>query len=204
MKYLRIILLVLALAATVAGCRNLGVFLHRVDPLEKVDVIFALGGSRLERVVEAGDLYLEGWSPLILLAEPMVDPGERALAARGITVSSEAAFQREVLVKMGVPREAVLVVDENQASTASESHMMRRMTEANRWKRLMVVTSRLHTRRAGLAMRRQMAPIGVTVLMRAPRTERGDLDHYWRNRNDLRFAVWEAQKLAVYWIGLAD
>lgn len=204
MKYFRYILIAVLLVATIAGCRGLGAFLHREDPLQKVDVIFVLGGQRLERVVEAGDLYREGWTSQILLSEALIDDGERELKSRGLVVESQAEFQRGILARMGVPREHVLILNENQTSTAAEAGALLPAVRQHRWRSVMIVTSRLHTRRAALAARRRLEPEGVVVITRAPRTETRDLGQWWTNRDDLRFVLFEIQTLAAYWAGIAD
>jgi uncharacterized SAM-binding protein YcdF (DUF218 family) len=38
--------------------------------------------------------------------------------------------------------------------------------ESRRWQRIVVVTSKLHTARARLAMRRRFAPLGREIVMR--------------------------------------
>jgi uncharacterized SAM-binding protein YcdF (DUF218 family) len=203
-KLLRIGLLALAVGGAVFGFRHLGSYLQNETPLQKADVIFALGGMRLERVVEAGTLHLEGWAPRILLSQPLIDSGERTLAARGIHVDSEAEFQRSALVRMGVSADAVLIIDEGQDSTASEAGAIRRLARIHQWTRVIFVTSRLHTRRAGLALRRQLEPAGITVIARAARTDDADIERWWRRRRDFRFVLFETQKLVAYWIGVAD
>jgi hypothetical protein len=62
----------------------------------------------------------------------------------------------------------------------------------------------MHTRRAGLSLRRQLAPHGITLITRGSRYDSMDPDHWWRDRGDLRFTLFEYQKLALYWLRLAD
>src|SRR5690606_35383623 len=70
------VLLLLLAAAGWYLFTSLGHILHHEDPLEHADVIFVLSGTRVERVAEAGELYLAGWAPRVLLSRQIVEPAE--------------------------------------------------------------------------------------------------------------------------------
>jgi uncharacterized SAM-binding protein YcdF (DUF218 family) len=183
---------------------TLGHLLHHEDPLQKADVIFALAGARLERVAECGDLYLEGWAPRILLSRDARDGGEVALADRGIPIWSQVDLQRDTLIKLGVPTTAIEAVAEEQNATAMESHVLYEIAMARGWRTLIVVTSKLHTARAALAMRRRFKGTGVQIIVRGSRYDPTDVDRWWNSRGTFRFALFESQKMLAYWIGAAD
>ena len=70
---------------------------------------------------------------------------------------------------------------------------------------MIIVTSKQHTRRARLVMRRRMAGTGIEGdRAREPSTIDSDVDRWWRNRSTLRFTLFESQRLFGYWIGVAD
>ena len=198
--------LFVAAAVVAAAWRivTLGHLLHHEDPLQKADVIFALAGARLERVAECGDLFLEGWAPRILLSRDARDGAEIALDARGIVAWSQVDLQRDTLVKMGVPVAAIEALDEEQNSTAMESASLLRLAQERRWRTVIVVTSKLHTARAGLAIRRRFEGSGVHIAMRASRYDPTDIDKWWETRGTFRFALFESQKMLAYWLGAAD
>ena len=183
---------------------TLGHLLHHEDPLQKADVIFALAGARLERVAECGDLYLEGWAPRILLSRDARDGGEVALSNRGIAIWSQIDLQRDTLIKLGVPATAIEAVAEEQNATAMESNVLYEIAMARGWRTLIVVTSKLHTARAGLAMRRRFKGTDVQIIMRGSRYDPSDIDYWWSTRGTFRFALFESQKMLAYWIGAAD
>ena len=202
----RVLLLVAVVALIVAGWRvmTLGRLLYREDPLQKADVIFVLAGARIERIAEGGELYLEGWAPRILLSRQERDGGEIALTRRGMPLPSEADVQRETLIRMGVPPEAIDAVDEEQTATAMETDALHDVATARSWRTLIVVTSKLHTARAGMAMRRRFDGTGVQIVMRGSRYDYSDVDRWWARRGTARFVLFESQKLFAYWIGAAD
>ena len=76
------------------------------------------------------------------------------------------------------------------------------MVAAHHWRRVIIVTSKYHTRRAAFAFRRGLEGTGAEVVMRASRYDSSDPARWWRNRSDFRFASSEWQKLIAYRLGL--
>jgi len=179
-----------------------GRYLQHEDPLQKADAIFVLAGTRLERSFEAVDLYKEGYAPLIILSPGRPDSGEALLRQRGIRFPSEPELVRDVIVQMGIPATAVVATNGYVDNTAQEADLLRSMVTTNRWRRVIIVTSKYHTRRAAFAVRRGLDGTGVEVVMRATRYDKSDPARWWRIRADLRFASSEWQKLIAYRLGL--
>ena len=196
-------LLILLLIAFPLSPR-LGPWLISEDALQKADVIYVLGGTRMERPLEGADLYTDGWAPRILLSRQRRDGGEKELKARGIAYPTEADLQRSILGTLGVPLDAIDLLEDEQVSTSSEGRALIDRAIQNRWTRIIVVTSRMHTRRARLALDRQLAPHGIALVMRGSRYDSMDPEHWWRDRDDLRFTLFEYQKLILYWLRIAD
>jgi uncharacterized SAM-binding protein YcdF (DUF218 family) len=182
---------------------RLGAWLVVQDPLEKSDAIFVLGGTRYERPLEAVELYNQGWAPRVLLMRQIADAGERELSARGVPYRREVDEQIEVMGHLGVPASAIIVLNEAN-STADEGQTLQHLAARERWSRVIVVTSKQHTRRARLVMRRRMAGTGTAVIIRFTRLDPSDVDRWWQHRSTLRFTLFESQRLLAYWIGAAD
>jgi len=181
---------------------RLGTWLVIEDPLTKADAIFVLGGTRFERPLEAADLYLAGWAPIISLVEQGPEWAEGWLADKGVTYETELQTQVRVLQELGVPAESIRVIDP-QDSTAAEADALLATMRRQGWSSVIVVTSKQHTRRAGLSMRRAIGNEG-RVIMRASRYDQSDTDRWWTNRATIRFTLFETQRLFAYWVGLAD
>ena len=182
---------------------RLGAWLVVEDPLQKADAIFVLGGTLFERPLEAVDLYHEGWAPRLLLMRQIADDGEAELRRRGVVYQREIDVQVDVLMRLGVPRAAIEILAE-QDSTKDEADALRAVVVANRWPRVIVVTSKQHTRRARLVMNRRVAGTGAQVILRASRYDKTDVDRWWRQRGTLRFTLFETQRLIAYGLRLAD
>ena len=181
-----------------------GRFLQHEDPLVKADAIFVLSGTRVERPLEAADLYKEGWAPLIVLSPGRPEAGEFLLRDRGIVLPTETELSRDALVQIGIPATAVAATFGYIDNTAQEAALVRAMVTKNRWRRVIIVTSKYHTRRAAFAFRRALEGTGVQVIMRASRYDPSDPARWWRSRPDFRFASSEMQKLILYRLGLAE
>ena len=182
---------------------RLGSFLVVEDPLAKADAIFVLGGTRYERPLEAVELFHAGWAPRITLMRQISDNGELDLIKRGVPYRREIDEQIEVLVRLGVPQSAITVLNEAN-STAEEADTLYDVATKEHWARAIVVTSKQHTRRARLVMRRRLAGTGIDVVVRASRLDDADVQRWWRSRSTLRFTLFESQRLLGYWIGVAD
>ncbi len=191
------------LILTIFALSRLGSFLVVEDPLEKADAIFVLGGTRYERPLEAVELFKADWAPRITLMRQISDSGEVELMKRGVPYRREVDEQVEVLGRLGVAAAAITVLNEAN-STAEEADALHEIATRERWRRVIVVTSKQHTRRARLVMRRRMAGTGVDVVVRASRFDQADVERWWLNRSTLRFTLFESQRLFGYWIGVAD
>lgn len=179
-----------------------GRYLQHEDPLQKSDAIFVLAGTRVERPFEAIDLYQEGYAPLIVLSPGRPEAGEALLRQRGIRFPSEVELERDVLVQLGIPAAAIVATNGYVDNTAQEATLLRAMVVKHQWRRVIIVTSKYHTRRAAFAFKRGLEGTGTEVLMRATRYDRSDPARWWRHRADFRFATSEWQKLIAYRLGL--
>jgi len=191
-----------ALVLGVYAFLELGSFLATENPLQKADAIVILAGSHLGRQIEGADLYLAGYAPRIVLSRELPDPAEPVLAKRGIQIPEQVERIREIYMELGIPSEAIVMPPRLHTSTAAEAVTMREMSRAQGWRRLIVVSSKYHLRRAGFAFRRELRGTGVQVLMRGTRYDPSDPERWWRHRADLREVVPEALKLVAYVLGL--
>jgi uncharacterized SAM-binding protein YcdF (DUF218 family) len=182
---------------------RVGAWLVVADPLEKSDAIVVLGGTMYERPLEAIDLLNDGWAPRIYLFREIADWGEVELLKRGIPYTRSVDVQIDAMVRLGVPRDAIHVLDQANSTAEESTHVVRLVTR-ERYSRVIIVTSKQHTRRARLVMRRRLDGTGVQVIVRPSRYDLSPVDRWWSNRSTLRFTVFETQRLLGYWIGIAD
>jgi uncharacterized SAM-binding protein YcdF (DUF218 family) len=192
------LILILALLVPRAGA-----WLVVADRLEKSDAIVVLGGTMYERPLEAIELLNDGWAPRIYLFREIADWGEVELLKRGVPYTRSVDVQIDAMVRLGVPRDAIRVLDQANSTAEESTHVLGLVTR-EKYSRVIVVTSKQHTRRARLVMRRRLEGTGVEVIVRPSRYDLSPVDRWWSNRSTLRFTVFEAQRLLGYWIGIAD
>lgn len=183
---------------------QLGPWLVVEDPLQKADAIIVLGGTMYERPLEAVDIYQAGYAPKIFLIREIPDWGEQILLQRHIPIVRAVDIQAETMAKLGVPRSAIEMIEPSD-NTAEEARHVRDLVAAHKWSRVIIVTSKQHTRRARLVMQRRLSPLGAQVIMRGSKYDRAVLTPWWwRDRATFRFTLFESQRLLGYWIGVAD
>jgi uncharacterized SAM-binding protein YcdF (DUF218 family) len=192
------LILILALLLPRAGA-----WLVVADRLEKSDAIVVLGGTMYERPLEAIELLNDGWAPRIYLFREIADWGEVELLKRGVPYTRSVDVQIDAMVRLGVPRDAIRVLDQANSTAEESTHVLGLVTR-EKYSRVIVVTSKQHTRRARLVMRRRLDGTGEEVIVRPSRYDLSPVDRWWSNRSTLRFTVFEAQRLLGYWIGIAD
>ena len=152
-----------------AALFGLGRFMAAEDPLQHADVIMVLAGTRLERPLEAADLYRAGWSPRVLMTHQKPETALAALTARGVVLPTDEDLAADAMVRIGVPRDRIELPPVFHDNTAQEAQTLRMLAAANHWTRVIVVTSKFHLRRAGFAIRRELK--GTNVERPTPNTE---------------------------------
>jgi len=191
---------VLAIAYSVV---HLGTFLAREDPLTRADAIFVLAGTRVERPLEAADLYLAGYAPRVLLTRSRSEENAYRIArGRGAELEDEFDTEAHVLESLGVPSSAIVSLARTHDNTAEEAATLRQIALREHWSRIIVVTSKYHLRRARLACRRALAGTSVDIVMRGSRYDPSDPERWWRQRGDIRWLASEVPKLMLYASGL--
>lgn len=179
-----------------------GHLIVRVDPPVHADAIYVLGGSRVDRWLEAVELYKAGHAPLIILSPGGQEAGQQMLAARGIRVPSEVEIGRDVMVgQMGVPAAAVEILPGSVDNTAHEAAAIAERARASGWRTLIIVTSRPSTRRAGYAFERALGD-DVRVVVRDAPFDDFNGTWWWTDRAWFRATFYEFPKLVAYWLGL--
>jgi len=194
-------LFILAISCGIYGFLHLGFFLSTEDSLQQADAIFVLSGSRIARPLEGADLYLAGYaSNLVLTRDSGVD-GIPSLVARGIPFVDDVTRVHGLLLQLGIPSEAILIPERVHGSTAEEAITLRELATREEWRRVIIVSSKYHLKRAGFAFRRELRETDIQVLMRSTRYEDFDPAQWWQHRSDIREIVRELPKLLAYGLG---
>ena len=195
--------IVLLLLASAAFFPFAGRYLVYEDSLQKSDVIVVLAGARVERWLEAVELYRSGWAPQILISPGRIESAEVQLHSMGIRFPTDAELARDAMLQLKVPGAAVETLPGSLDNTADEAAAVHTFAAARHWYRVIVVTSKYHTRRTRFAFAREFARSNdVHILIRASRYDTSTPERWWTKRADIRYVPSELQKLLAYKLGL--
>jgi uncharacterized SAM-binding protein YcdF (DUF218 family) len=129
------------------------------------------------------------------------DVTARALAQLGVAYTGEDTYDRQVLVHESVPEEAIHVLPEAIVNTADELRAIAAAMPGDGSGVVIVVTSKVHTRRVRTLWRR----IGVgrgRIIVRAAGGDPFEPGHWWRRSGDALDVVRECLGILNAWAGL--
>jgi uncharacterized SAM-binding protein YcdF (DUF218 family) len=145
------------------------------------DAIVAIsGGDTDARAREAIELYQQGWAPYIIFSG----------AAQDKQGTSNAAAMAQQALGAHVPSSAILL-DEASINTADNASQVRPIVVDHDFKRLILVTSPYHQRRASIEFNRRLGDI-ATIINHPTKTDR-----YWSATN------WWATPWGL-WLGVSE
>lgn len=192
-------LTLLALFAGGALVATAGHWLRMDDEPKQADAIVVLAGE-IRRAIHAADLYHLGLAPVIYVGRPRHEPPQ-ALCDLGFDCPRQEDEMRRVLALKGVPPEAVRVYGQDVLSTVEEGEHLRRELESGLGsgpKRLLVVTSAYHCRRAKLILSGILR--GHELIMTPTPYERFDRE-WWGHQGSSGAVVSEVSKFLFYFMG---
>jgi uncharacterized SAM-binding protein YcdF (DUF218 family) len=193
----------LACAGAVTLWLQIGRLLALEDPLTRADAIFVFAGTRVERPLEAADLYLDGFAPVVVLTRAGSEQDAVELArGRGVSIPTEYDAARTLLLGLGVPSDSIIAPERLHDNTGEEAVTLRELAITHGWRRVIVVSSKYHLRRVALASRRALRGTHVEVVVRGTRYDPSHPDRWWQHRADVRWLISEVPKLVAYTLGL--
>ena len=201
---LLLLCLVTVLLLVAFACPRAGRYLVVDEPLRPADALVVLAGARVDRWLEAVDLYHEGKARHILLSPGYLEDSEVRLRARGIRYPAATDLIKDAMVQMGIPGEVITSIPEGMDNTAHEADATHRIAVQRGWTSIIVVTAPYHTRRSLFAFQRELKGTGIDVQVRGSRYSDIDPERWWKRRGDFRFVSWELQKLLAYRLGVGS
>jgi DUF218 domain len=178
---------------------GIGPWLVVEDPLEKAQAIVVLSGRMPLRAIEAAKLYREGYAPKVWLTHS-TEPGA-TLKAMGISFVSEDAYNGQVLMHEGVPADAIRVLQPPIVNTADEIAAVSAALEEEKGALVILVTSKVHTRRVRILWHR-LAAGHVQAIIRAASDDPFEPGRWWRTTGDALDVVREFLGILNAWAGM--
>ena len=108
---------------------------------------------------------------------------------------------RQVLLKRGVPAEAIVLLPGEVNSTADEARALKRYLEEHAGRRVAVVTNDYHTRRARWIFRNEIGDRAADLAFFGAPTDDFDAHDWWRSETGFRCYSDEYVKLLAYLVG---
>lgn len=170
-------------------------FLIKQDAAEEADAMVVLSGNAFDRGNEGARLYRDGY------ARRVICPGgnlERAFLIMGDTIYESELLKKNIM-RNGVP-DSMITVLRYGTSTAEEADTLLSYCHAHQVKKLLVVTSLFHTRRAGKVYRKKFRGTGVKIIMRGAHDSQFDENYWWKDEYGLIALNNEYMKTFYYFL----
>lgn len=178
---------------------NVGRWLVVEDPLQKASAIAVLSGRMPGRALEAARVYKQGYAPRVWLTHS-TEPGE-TMKKLSIAYAGEETYNKQILMHEGVPESAIQVLEPPIVNTADEMKTIGAAVRNENQRKVIIVTSKVHTRRVRALWNRLAAQDGVAIV-HGDSDDSFDPAHWWRNSSSALDVVREILGLLNAWAGL--
>jgi len=177
----------------------LGSLMVVADPIQTADAIVILDGSYFgEREIVAADLYKDGYASRIIVTLGYEPQSSEILRQRSVRPASPKEFKLLLLRELGVPDDAIVVLEEGVESTFDEANLVADWVDGANIGSLILVTTRFHSARALYIFQRVFGDRNIRLTMYPTSVDYFNPDTWWQNRTTLRIGLFELQKLLFY------
>jgi uncharacterized SAM-binding protein YcdF (DUF218 family) len=142
------------------------------DRVAPADGMIVLGDDDFssDRAAEAASLFRAGWAPQVVASGRMLRP-----------YVSIADFMARDLQSRGVPASAIIRFSHQADDTREEAEGLRVLVAQKGWRRVLLVTSNYHTRRARYIFRK-ILPVSVSLEVAGASTSEFEPSTWWESR----------------------
>jgi uncharacterized SAM-binding protein YcdF (DUF218 family) len=151
------------------------------------DAIVVLGEDNYnaDRAARAAQLFKDGWAPRVVASGKYLRP-----------YASIAELEQHDLADRGVPMKAIIPLAHRAENTREEAYAIGQLLRSRRWKRILLVTSNYHTRRAQFICSRAF-PTGTALQVIAAPDSEYDPDGWWRTRKGTKIFFYESVSMLL-------
>lgn len=160
------------------------------EPLEKAQAIVVLGGDNVmgDRVRHAAELYRQGWAPRVVLSGTSI-----------CSYFNEVELMEREATNLGVPADHLIPVRQHATSTLEEALALRPVLAQHNFRKIIVVTSNFHTRRARRIFRAVYQKQGTQVIVSATADSNFNPARWWQDREARALLFLEVVKSLYTW-----
>ena len=156
-------------------------------------------GSITDRVLQASDLYQEGYFDKLILVDENMGPVE-SLTIRGAHLISNTEQCKKVVSDLGIPDSCITVLPGRATSTQMEALITREYLSVHpEIKSLLIISSASHTRRAGMIFKKALKHHPKIEILTSPSIYSSfRAKNWWRYRESTQDVVYEYIKIANF------
>jgi uncharacterized SAM-binding protein YcdF (DUF218 family) len=161
------------------------------EPVTRADAIVVLGDDNFyaDRATHAAELFRQDVAPEVVAS------GRRLRPNAGISELME-----HDLVERGVPKDKIMRFTHDADSTRGEAEAVAKLAAEHHWKKLVIVTSNYHARRARYIYQK-VFPAWIAVSVASAKDGDFDPERWWEKRKSIKLfteelagmpeAIWE-------------
>jgi len=151
------------------------------------DAIVILGDDNYagDRATRAAEVLKAGWAPRIIASGRYLRP-----------YASIAQLEQHDLLDRGVPASAIIPFAHRATNTREEGQALAKFLSDRGWKRIIVITSNYHTRRARYILERVL-PAGTTLRVLPANDVNYDPNSWWSTRRGTKIFFHESVGMLV-------
>jgi hypothetical protein len=165
------------------------------EPLVTADVIVISLDSGGAGALEAADLVKEGVASRVAVFTDPPSGDDHEFIRRGLPYEDRSARQIGQLRLLGVTD--VMQIPGGQAGTNNEGQVLPTWCDQHKFRSIVFVASRDHSRRTRRVLSRVMKRHPTRVIVQAARYSPFDPNRWWETRNGVRTEIVELQKLVL-------
>ena len=190
--------LMVGLAAwAVAG---LGRWLVVADPLQRARAAVVLSGGAPYRAIEAAEIFRGGWAAAVWITRPPREAEEMVMARFSLKIDlGDESSNRLILERLGVSPRFIRTLTAAPRNTAEEVATIAAELTRTQGDRVIIVTSKSHTRRVRATWRAVVGSPGLVV--RYADLDRFDGARWWERTDDALAVSREVFGLLNVWAG---
>jgi uncharacterized SAM-binding protein YcdF (DUF218 family) len=157
------------------------------EPAAQSDALIVLGDDNYagDRAFRAAELYREGVAPVVVASGRML--------RQSVSI---ADLMEHDLESFGVPAASIVKLPHRAENTREEALEAARLIHARGWKRVIVITSNYHARRARFIFGRVL-PSSVTLRVSGARDSEFDPSRWWETRQGTKLFLSELEGYLV-------
>ena len=163
--------------------------------LRRSDLIVVSVDSDGAGVLEAADLFHQGFAPTVAIFEDPPDPVDQEFLRRGIAYYDAAALETQELRELGVA--SILRIPRAAGGTQQEASVLSRWCRTQRFHSILFVSTTDHAHRTRRVLGRAMRGQGVRIIVVGSKYSEFRPDAWWHTRTGARTEIVEGEKLLL-------